>query len=100
MKFTAFAIVCFLQSAVLAQVFVPEKSTWKYFKGAVAPSSPATAWREPGFNDITWSTGAAPIYYGENLGAGTVLNDMRNGYTTFFARKIFNVPNVSEVARL
>jgi hypothetical protein len=100
MKFATFAIVCCLQSAVLAQVFVPEKSTWKYFKGTVAPSSPATAWRAPGFNDAAWLNGAAPIYYGENLGAGTVLNDMRNGYTTFFTRKSFNVPNAAEVARL
>src|SRR5687768_3176841 len=100
MKFATFAIVCCLQSAVLAQVFVPEKSTWKYFKGTVAPSSPATAWRDPGFNDANWLNGAAPIYYGESLGAGTVLNDMRNGYSTFFARKSFNVPNAAEVARL
>ena len=100
MKFSVFAIICCLQTAVLAQLLVPQKASWKYAKGTAAPSSPATAWRELAFNDAGWLTGAAPIYYGENLGAGTVLSDMRNGYTTFYARKTFSVANASTIDRL
>src|SRR5687768_834398 len=100
MKCSVLAVICFVQAAVVAQVLVPQKAYWKYAKGTAAPSSPATAWREPAFDDTAWLNGGAPIYYGENLGAGTVLSDMRNGYTTFFARKSFNLVNASAIDRL
>ena len=100
MKFALLLTICLLPAATLAQVLVPQKAYWKYWKGTAAPSSPASAWREVGFNDSAWLNGLAPIYYGENLGTGTVLSDMRNGYSSFFARKSFSVVDAAAVDRL
>src|SRR5688500_18361316 len=100
MKFLLLLVICCVQAAMSAQVLVPQKAYWKYLKGTNAPSSPVGAWREVGFNDANWLSGLAPIYYGESLGTGTVLSDMRNNYGTFFARKAFSVANAADVDRL
>ncbi|HKQ36474.1 MAG TPA: lamin tail domain-containing protein, partial [Verrucomicrobiae bacterium] len=78
---------------------LPDHSTWKYFKGTTNPSSPATAWRNAGFNDASWANGGAPIGYGETF-IVTSLADMNGGYTSFFLRKTFNATNVSAFDRL
>src|SRR5204863_2823810 len=62
-------------------------------------SSPATVWREVGFNDASWSNGGAPIGYGETL-IVTTLGDMNGAYTSVFLRKTFNATNVSAFDRL
>lgn len=100
MKVLLLALTFALHAVATAQVLIPEKSAWRYFKGTTAPSTPTSAWRSPDFNDLSWPTGSAPIYYGENLGSGTVLSDMRNGYRTFYARKPFTVPDAAAIDRL
>ena len=74
-------------------LLLPDHSTWKYFKGTTNPSSPATVWREVGFNDASWSNGGAPIGYGETF-IVTTLGDMNGAYTSVFLRKTFNATNV------
>src|SRR4051794_25913177 len=74
-----------------AQTLIPLNSTWRYFKGTAEASSPISAWREKDFADEAWSSGPAPFYYGETFASGTLLNDMRNGYTSFFLRQSFSV---------
>ena len=84
---------------VTNQLLVPDHSAWRYFKGTMNPSSPTTAWREPGFNDAGWSSGGTPIGYGENF-IVTPLPDMNGGYTSFFLRRSFTVNNPSDFNRL
>jgi hypothetical protein len=43
--------------------FVPAGGSWRYLKGTAAPSTPAGAWREPGFNEQGWAEGELPIGY-------------------------------------
>jgi hypothetical protein len=88
-----------MPGAEAAQVF-PTNSVWRYFKGLNEASSPSpAAWRGPAFDDVSWSSGFAPFYYGEPL-SGTVLNDMAGGYTCLFLRRSFPITNAYEFGAL
>jgi hypothetical protein len=81
-------------------------STWRYFKGTSEASSPVAAWRNVGFDDSSWLTGAAPFYYENEPGSAnaytgnTDLTDMFNGYTCIFMRQEFIVTNLAQIAQL
>ncbi len=64
--------------------------TWRYLPGTEAFSTPSDAWREVVFDDDDWLSGATGIGYGDGDDA-TVLDDMRNGYTTVACRKRFDL---------
>ena len=80
--------------------WIPQRSTWKYFKGTGEASIPATAWRDLGFNDAAWAEGAGPIGYDPALPMGTFLADMSGGYTTVYFRSTFVVTNRAEITSL
>ena len=86
--------------SVRAETLISLNSPWLYQKGTEEASSPSTAWRAVGFNDGSWLTGNTPVYYGENVGPGTLLSDMRNNYTTVYLRKTFNLAAPAEIDRL
>jgi hypothetical protein len=69
---------------------VADRSTWRYVKGYSEASEPRTAWRELVFDDSGWSSGLAPIGYGESFIA-TQLADMQGNYTSVFFRREFEV---------
>ncbi|MHC4324613.1 MAG: lamin tail domain-containing protein, partial [Planctomycetota bacterium] len=81
---------------------ISEGSEWKYFKGTQEASTPdTTEWRESGFDDSHWQTGAAPIGWGEqDWFLGTTLEGMRYAYTSFFIRKKFTIDNLSAIDNL
>lgn len=106
----ALPVALFSTTARSQEVLVDLGETWSFFRGSQAPSSPATAWREQGFNDGSWEAGATPIGYeratgGLVLSIATELEDMpqidddpgtpqdesQEGYLTFYVRKTFNV---------
>src|SRR3954471_19208493 len=89
----------FASSICRGETIIPLGSTWKYFKGTAEASNPTTARRETNFDDSAWASGPAAFYYGENL-TGTLLNDMRNVYTTVFLRQNFTVANPADYERL
>src|ERR1041385_2546506 len=89
----------FVSSICRAETLIPLGSTWKYFKGTAEASNPTTAWRDTNFDDSAWASGPGAFYYGETL-TGTLLNDMRNLYTTVFLRKNFTVANPADYERL
>lgn len=77
---------------------------WNYLPGVEEPTpdingEPTTAWAEVGYDDSTWLQGPTGIGYGDNDDA-TVLNDMQNGYVSFYARKTFDVPDAATNQRL
>lgn len=80
-------------------VLIDSDEVWRYFKGTREPSSPTSAWRQIGFNDSTWLTGATGIGYGDGDDA-TVLSDMEDNYLTVFCRKTFTVSDPDEVDNL
>ncbi len=84
-------------------IYIPRGSVWKYFRGQEEASSPdPTAWRNPGFNDSAWSSGAAPIGYGDSIQYGIDLSllspPMEDNYSCVFFRKEFEVTDPGRVA--
>ena len=70
---------------------------WKYMKGLTEPSpdpvgGATTLWTQPNFDDTSWLSGPTGIGMGDGDDA-TILDDMDNNYTCFYARKIFNISN-------
>ncbi len=72
---------------------------WRYYKGNDHPSGGDLEWAESDYDDSDWPSGDTPIRYGDGDG-GTVLEDMRNRYSTVFFRRTFTVAKAAEVAEL
>lgn len=79
---------------------ISKGSQWRYFKGIGEPSTPKTAWRQRGFNDISWVSGPMPIGYDPSIPMGVSLNDMRRSYTMVYFRRPFVVQDASKVRSL
>jgi hypothetical protein len=71
--------------------FVAPGNTWRFLRGTQAPSTPADAWKEPGFNDSGWEQGPGGFGYGDS-GLTTILGDMKGNYVTLYIRTAFSVP--------
>ncbi len=69
---------------------------WRYFKGT---SAPPLDWNQSGFDDSGWPVGPGGIGYGDDDDA-TVLDDMRNKYTSVYLRKTFTIADPSTLASL
>src|SRR5688572_8254697 len=100
--YLAVLLAVFVSSLSAAETIIPLGTTWKYFKGTAEASDPTTAWRAVDFDDSAWASGPATFHYGETslVGSGTLINDMRNVYTTLFFRKTFTVPDPTQLDRL
>jgi hypothetical protein len=71
-------------------------ASWRYRKGT---SAPPAGWRAIDFADGGWSTGTAPIGYGEDF-VETTLADMRNGYSTVYLRREFQLDDLADASSL
>jgi len=81
------------------RVLVPMASIWKYLANG---SDQGTAWRNPGFDDSSWSSGPAQLGYGDGelqtfVGYGLNVNDK---YITTYFRKTFVATNVNRIANM
>jgi PKD repeat protein len=75
-------------------VLVDSGAVWKYLDDG---SDQDSAWRAPGFDDDTWTSGPAQLGYGDGDEA-TVLgygSDPNNKYITYYFRHSFNVVDPS-----
>ncbi|NOT31638.1 MAG: hypothetical protein HOP15_14420 [Planctomycetes bacterium] len=63
-------------------------STWRYRDSGVAP---AATWKDPGFDDSSWSAGRAQLGYGEGDQATTIAS----GSTTAWFRTTFTVADTA-----
>src|SRR6185295_6950240 len=85
-------------------VLVASNANWKFVKGFAEASTPTSAWRQPGFDDSSWSNAPAPFFFGDPYTnattPGTLLSDMNSNYTTIFLRKEFFVANRGEILSL
>jgi len=89
---TGFSLTCF------SQINFKSGSEFKYLKGNQAGSLSST-WTSFGFNDATWTKGAAPFRYGKGAN-GTLLSDMRNNYSTLYLRTTFTAGNAQNIKQL
>ncbi|MBN1672601.1 MAG: lamin tail domain-containing protein [Kiritimatiellae bacterium] len=82
-----------------AEVLLARGTSWKYRKGTAEASEPRGDWREADFADAGWSSGQAPVGYGET-DVATILTDMQGRYTCIFLRKTFTVASMPPEMRL
>ena len=90
-------------------VIIPSNTVWKYFKGSNEASVVVGAWRQIGFDESLWPSGATPFNYSTpytdtytNLttGPGTYLADMQGGYQSVYLRHEFVLTSPSsEIGR-
>jgi len=74
-------------------------AVWKYHDSG---NDPGSAWRLPGFDDASWSSGNAQLGYGDGDEA-TVLsygNDANNKTITSYFRKKFNIADPAGISGL
>lgn len=96
---TLVALLSLLLSAppIHAAEVLDSTGTWRYLKAKAEASSPdRTAWRQPAFNDQSWSTGTAPFYYGKPY-VGTELSDMRGSYSGVYLRRTFTIADPQKI---
>ena len=82
-------LLLLLSVGVRAGVLIGHEQTWNYFEGTEEASDPRWDWRRVDFDDSGWSSGQAPIGYGEPE-INTTLT-MQGNYSSFFIRKKFTV---------
>jgi VCBS repeat-containing protein len=76
---------------------------WRYLDNG---SNQGTAWRAPGFDDSTWSTGRAELGYGDSADGRperTVVgygSDAGAKYATTYFRTVFNIAGKSSLASM
>ena len=75
------------------EVLVPGDAVWRYFPGTEAPS-PGFEWAQGDFDDHTWKEGKSGFGYGDGDDE-TVLEDMRNKYTSLYIRRSFDAADPS-----
>ena len=79
-----------LDAELQAHTIVPLGDSWRYFKGKRAPD---TNWTLNDFDDQSWQLGRSGFGYGSGDAIQqTVLDDMKDGYTTLYLRKHFSSP--------
>ncbi len=98
-SFLSVATAAVPAARAIETTFVPTGSTWSYLDDG---SDQGTAWRDPGFVDSAWSSGAAQLGYGDGdettvVGFGGDANDKH--ITTYF-RHTFSATGVGSYPRL
>jgi len=94
--FLLFSAFAFCASA--ADLLVPAGSVWKYLDTGI---DQGTAWREPAFDDTTWTSGMAQLGFGDGDEA-TLINHFPNGVPiiTAYFRKTFTIADHSVYSNL
>ncbi|HON07235.1 MAG TPA: Ig-like domain-containing protein, partial [Verrucomicrobiota bacterium] len=81
---------------------VSSQTLWRYLDNG---SDQGTAWKEPDFDDSSWSVGLAPMGYSDANGQYPVTTnsygpDPNNKYITTYYRTTFNVTNINQYSYL
>ncbi|NLF32651.1 MAG: tandem-95 repeat protein, partial [Planctomycetes bacterium] len=79
------------------QTLIEVGDTWRYRKGDTAP---AAEWNQASFDDSAWAEGPSAIGYSSDVTHPTTLGDMQGNYTSFYARRAFNVDDPAAVMNL
>src|SRR6266536_396132 len=87
----ALVAVAVLPAAAQEATLVRVSDPWHYFKCTNAPSSPATAWRQPGFDDSAWGTATGGFFVGQHFEVTALLEDMPSHYLSACFRMKFTV---------
>ena len=84
-----------------AVTLIDYKSTWKMWRGNKTPTRPDYwAWLKPNHDDSEWESAPTPVFFGENVTGGTVLDDMKSRYSSFFLRRTFDAPDPDTITSM
>jgi hypothetical protein len=107
--FSFFLVLIAAGLPAFAADLIPLGAPWKYILGTQEASVPATAWRQPAFNDGAWLSGTAPLGYDTGGTPGTapiatVLPDPRTAgnpvWNSAYFRKAFTITDPARVTSL
>ena len=79
------------------QTVVPAGSTWSYLYNADGPSG---NWTGAGYDASSWSSGAAPIGWGQSSLGTTLTTNLASKPLASFYRKTFQVADMTKVVKL
>ena len=74
--------------------------SWRFVKGLAEPSTNTPVWFAPEFDETNWGTTRLPLASGINGTGGTLLRDMRGGYSTVYLRKSFQVEDIASLNQM
>jgi outer membrane protein assembly factor BamB len=77
------------------QPLIKKSADWQYLAG----SHPNSDWIQPDFKDQKWGTSAAGFGYNDDDN-NTVLNNMKNRYSSVYIRKSFNITKPDNIQEL
>ncbi len=83
----------------LSNTLITSDGVWRYHRGVSSPS-PDLEWTELDFDDRRWQRGLGGFGYGDTEHINTILEDMRNNYSTVFIRKTFSIDDPSKYGLL
>lgn len=83
-------------SVTIQPAMIRQGSTWKYLADG---SNQGKAWREPDFDDASWSEGQAELGYGDGDEQTVVPSGANSGnnYITTYFRKSFTVEDLTDI---
>ena len=89
--------ISFTPSGTIAQSVISYGDSWNYLDDG---SNQGTAWRNPTFNDSSWTSGDSELGYGQGNQTNTTVsfgNDEDDKHITSYFRKEFTIANASEI---
>lgn len=98
-------VLMFSNFAIGQTTLFPFESTWKYKDDG---SNQGILWRDAGFNDAGWSSGAGQLGYGDGdettilnaCGTVTQYPSCSNKYITSYYRKSITIPSISSFSSI
>lgn len=78
-------------------VLVAQGSVWRFLDN---DSNQVTTWQSASFDDMAWTSGPAPLGYGDPMSTTVNSGPINNRYITTYLRKTFGVTDPSRYATL
>lgn len=89
-----------IDAALEGRPILEPDALWRYFPGTAEPS-PGLEWTKPEFDDSGWREGPPPFVFGDTgTQAGTLVDEMADGVTTLYLRRVLDVPDPRAYARI
>jgi hypothetical protein len=96
--FLCLVVGIFSMMQLKAQISYPTQSEYRYLKGNEAASLPSD-WMGVDYDDLEWTAGNAPFWYGDSTSPGTRL-DMSGNYSTLYLRSSFSAYNIENIQEI
>ena len=86
-----------LCETVASNLPIEAGDAWSFLRGTTEPPA---GWNDLEFDDSSWESGPSGFGYNAECAPATVLEDMRNGYSSLYLRKLFRVDDPAALTGL